>query len=112
MIQEIRLQDIPGVNIGHAEDLEAKTGVTVLVFPQGASAGVEISGGGPASRETPVISPLTNDVPVNAIVLSGGSACCLRWSDGLLGTAGHGLQHRICLGAHCVPKLHLRLGLR
>ena len=42
MIQEIRLQDIPGVNIGHAEDLEAKTGVTVLVFPQGASAGVEM----------------------------------------------------------------------
>ena len=84
MIQEIRLQDIPGVNIGHAEDLEAKTGVTVLVFPQGASAGVEISGGGPASRETPVISPLTNDVPVNAIVLSGGSAFGLAASDGVM----------------------------
>ncbi|MBO7162863.1 MAG: P1 family peptidase, partial [Spirochaetaceae bacterium] len=58
MIKEIQLQDIQGVHIGHAEDREAKTGVTVLVFPQGASAGVDISGGGPASRETPVISPL------------------------------------------------------
>ncbi len=84
MIREIQLQDIPGVNIGHAEDLEAKTGVTVLAFPQGARAGVDISGGGPASRETPVISPLTNDVPVNAIVLSGGSAYGLAASDGVM----------------------------
>ena len=84
MIKEIQLQDIPGVNIGHAEDLEAKTGVTVVVFPQGARAGVDISGGGPASRETPVISPLTNDVPVNAIVLSGGSAFGLAASDGVM----------------------------
>lgn len=84
MIKEIQLQDIQGVNIGHAEDLEAKTGVTVLAFPQGARAGVEISGGGPASRETPVISPLTNDVPVNAIVLSGGSAFGLAASDGVM----------------------------
>ena len=84
MIREIQLQDIPGVNIGHAEDLEAKTGVTVLAFPQGARAGVNISGGGPASRETPVISPLTNDVPVNAIVLSGGSAYGLAASDGVM----------------------------
>ena len=84
MIKEIQLQDIQGVNIGHAEDREAKTGVTVLIFPQGALAGVDISGGGPASRETPVISPLTNDVPVNAIILSGGSAFGLAASDGVM----------------------------
>ncbi len=83
-LKEISLQDIVGLRIGHAQDEVAKTGVTVLAFPQGAGAGVDISGGGPASRETPVLSPLTADVPVHAIVLSGGSAFGLAASDGVM----------------------------
>lgn len=46
------------------------TGVTVLLFDHGAKAGIDISGGGPASRETPLTSPITADNPLNAIVLS------------------------------------------
>ena len=84
MMREISLQDIEGLRIGHAQDHQAKTGVTVLAFPQGARAGVDISGGGPASRETPVLSPLTADVPVHAIVLSGGSAYGLAAADGVM----------------------------
>ena len=83
-LKEISLQDIAGLRIGHAQDHQAKTGVTVLSFPQGARAGVDISGGGPASRETPVLSPLTADVPVHAIVLSGGSAFGLAAADGVM----------------------------
>lgn len=83
-LKEIRLQDIAGLRIGHAQDEVAKTGVTVLAFPQGARAGVDISGGGPASRETPVLSPVTADVPVHAIVLSGGSAYGLAAADGVM----------------------------
>lgn len=83
-VKEIAIQDITGLHIGYAQNEEAKTGVTVLAFPKGARAGVDISGGGPASRETPVISPLTADVPVNAIVLSGGSAFGLAASDGVM----------------------------
>lgn len=83
-IKEIAIQDISGLRIGYAQNDQAKTGVTVLVFPKGARVGVDISGGGPASRETPVISPLTADVPVNAIVLSGGSAFGLAASDGVM----------------------------
>lgn len=83
-LKEISLQDIAGLRIGHAQDKVAKTGVTVLAFPQGARAGVDISGGGPASRETPVLSPLTADVPVHAIVLSGGSAFGLAAADGVM----------------------------
>lgn len=60
------------------------TGVTVLLFDQGAKVGVDISGGGPASRETPLASPLTADNPINAIVLSGGSAYGLAASDGVM----------------------------
>lgn len=83
-VKEISLQDIEGLRIGHAQDHQAKTGVTVLAFPQGAMVGVDISGGGPASRETPVLSPVTAEVPVHAIVLSGGSAYGLAASDGVM----------------------------
>ena len=63
---------------------EAGTGVTVIYFPDGATAGCDISGGGPASRETPLTMPMTADNPINAIVLSGGSAYGLAASDGVM----------------------------
>lgn len=83
-VREIPITDVPGLRIGHAENEEAKTGVTVLIFDQGAAAGVDISGGGPASRETPLASPVTADNPLNAIVLSGGSAFGLAAGDGVM----------------------------
>ena len=83
-LKEISLRDFDDVWFGNAQDDKAKTGVTVALFPKGARVGVEISGGGPASRETPVISPTTAPTPVNAIVLSGGSAYGLAASDGVM----------------------------
>lgn len=82
--KEISLTDLNDVWIGNSQDDKAKTGVTVAIFPKGAAVGVDISGGGPASRETPVISPTTNPTPVNAIVLAGGSAYGLAASDGVM----------------------------
>lgn len=73
-----------GFKIGHSQDNDAKTGVTVIYFPSGAKVGCDISGGGPASRETPLTLPETADNPVNAIVLSGGSAYGLAASDGVM----------------------------
>ena len=83
-IKEISLADISGLRIGNAQNEEAMTGVTVLLFDGGARVGVDISGGGPASRETPLASPLTADNPINAIVFSGGSAYGLAASDGVM----------------------------
>lgn len=83
-IKEISIKDIEGIAIGHAQDDEAKTGVTVIYFKNGAQVGCDISGGGPASRETPLTSPLTADNPINAVVLSGGSAFGLAASDGVM----------------------------
>lgn len=83
-MREIDLRELDGVFVGNAQDDRAKTGVTVMIFLRGVPAGVEISGGGPASRETPVISPTTNPTPVNAIVLAGGSAYGLAASDGVM----------------------------
>ena len=48
LLKEIPFNDIDGVRVGNAQNEKGKTGVTVLVFPKGAKAGVDISGGGPA----------------------------------------------------------------
>ena len=82
--REISIKELKNLRIGHAADEKAKTGVTVLYFPHGARVGCDISGGGPASRETPLTSPVTADNPVNAIVLSGGSAYGLAAADGVM----------------------------
>ena len=83
-MKPIRITDLHSFNIGHAQDNEAKTGVTVLYFKEGARVGVDISGGGPASRETPLASPVTADNPVNAVVLGGGSAFGLAACEGVM----------------------------
>ena len=83
-LKEISITEIEGLRIGNAQDLDAMTGVTVLRFDEGAKAGCDISGGGPASRETPLTSPVTADNPINAIVFSGGSAFGLAASDGVM----------------------------
>ena len=68
MFTEISVNDINDFRLGHASNKEAGTGVTVIYFPDGATAGCDISGGGPASRETPLTMPMTADNPINAIV--------------------------------------------
>lgn len=84
VIREIPITELEGLRIGNAQEEEARTGVTVLLFEKGAKVGVDISGGGPASRETPLASPITADNPVDAIVLSGGSAFGLAAGDGVM----------------------------
>lgn len=83
-MKEISIKEMKGLSVGHAQIEDAKTGVTAIYFPDGATAGCDISGGGPASRETPLTSPLTADNPVNAVVLSGGSAYGLAAGDGVM----------------------------
>ena len=58
LLKEISITDLSNLRIGHASDYNAQTGVTVLYFPLGAKVGCDISGGGPASRETPLPSML------------------------------------------------------
>lgn len=84
LLNEIKLQDVEGLHIGNAMNEEAKTGVTVLIFDNGARVGIDISGGGPASRETHLADPTTADNPVNAIMLAGGSAYGLAAADGIM----------------------------
>ena len=47
-------------------------------------AGLDIRGGGPASRETPLLNPLMSAQTVHAIVLAGGSAFGLDAAGGVI----------------------------
>lgn len=73
-IKEVSVAELSGVKIGHAQDYDAMTGVTAFVFEGRAVAGIDISGGGPASRETPLLNPKMACQDINAVILSGGSA--------------------------------------
>lgn len=84
LVKEIEITEIKNLKIGNAQNEEAMTGVTVLLFDHGARIGVDVSGGGPASRETLLASPLTADNPIHAVVLSGGSAFGLAAADGVM----------------------------
>lgn len=84
LVNEIPVTTMDGLRIGNAQNIEAGTGVTVLIFDHDAKVGVDVSGGGPASREIHLCSPVTADNPVNAIVLSGGSAYGLAAAGGVM----------------------------
>ena len=77
------ITSIEGFRFGHATNLEAGTGCTVVVAPQGAAAGVDVRGGAPASRETDLLRPENTVEAVHAVCLSGGSAYGLEAASGV-----------------------------
>lgn len=68
--------------IGHFED--DYTGVTVILAPNGATAGCDQRGGAPGTRETDLLRPEKMMQKINAVVLSGGSAYGLAASCGVM----------------------------
>lgn len=78
------ITDVPGVLVGHAQDLEALTGCTVVLTTGGAVGGVDVRGGGPGTRETDLLDPTTNVSIVHAIALCGGSAFGLAAATGVM----------------------------
>lgn len=89
-MKEIDLLEVGGFRAGHAQDREAGTGCTVLLFDGCAPAGVDIRGGGPASRETPLLDPRMDAKGIHALLLSGGSAFGLDAAGGVM----HYLEER------------------
>ena len=82
-MKEITFEAFPEIKIGHAVNEEAATGCTVLVCEDGMTAAVDVRGGGPASRETPLLKPLASAERIHSIVLSGGSAFGLEAGCGV-----------------------------
>lgn len=82
--KEISLYNIKNIQIGHADDEENATGCTVIIAPHGGVCGVDVRGGGPASRETELLNPLASNQGVHGILLSGGSAYGLDSAAGVM----------------------------
>ena len=78
------LTAVGGIKVGHFTLSERPTGCTAILTEAGATAGVDVRGGAPGTRETDLLQP-TNMVPqVHAIVLSGGSAFGLDAASGVM----------------------------
>ena len=75
---------IEGVRVGHWTDAEAGTGCTVVIPPPGTVGAVEVRGGGPATRETELLGPLSAVQDVTALLLTGGSAFGLDAASGVV----------------------------
>ncbi|MDI6894650.1 MAG: P1 family peptidase [Bacillota bacterium] len=76
--------DVPGLMVGHAHDLVALTGCTVVLYPPGAVAGVDVRGSAPGTRETDLLSPINLVDRVHAVLLGGGSAFGLDAAAGVM----------------------------
>jgi L-aminopeptidase/D-esterase-like protein len=87
------ITDVPGLTVGEATDLRARTGVTVILPDARAVCAVDARGGAPGTRETDALSPENLVDAVDAVVLSGGSVYGLAAADGVaawLGARGRG----------------------
>ena len=80
----ISVTDIGDFKLGNAEDSEKGTGCTVIICEKGAVGGVDVRGGGPATRETDLLRSENTVNAVNAVVLSGGSAFGLEAASGVM----------------------------
>lgn len=91
------LTDVAGIKVGHHTAIGDGylTGTTVVLAPPGGmTAGVDVRGGGPGTRETDLLAPTAAVEKVHAIVLTGGSAYGLASASGVadaLGERGIGI---------------------
>ncbi len=83
-MKKIAITDLEDFKIGQTEDEKAATGVTVIISETGMAAGVDIRGGGPASRECELLRPFSAAEVIHALVLGGGSTFGLDASGGVL----------------------------
>lgn len=84
MFGRVDITDIKGFKLGNAENADAATGCTVIVAEKGATAGVDVRGGGPATRETDLLRSENTIDKIHAVVISGGSAYGLEAGSGVM----------------------------
>lgn len=83
-MKEIKISEIKGIKIGHAQNFKGATGCTAIICEAGAVAGVDVRGSGPASRETELLKPVNMVQQIHCVMLSGGSAYGLAAGDGAM----------------------------
>ncbi len=75
---------VRGIQVGHATNLRARTGCTVVLSMAGAAAGVDVRGFAPGTRETDAIRPGRLVGQAHGILLTGGSAFGLDAASGVM----------------------------
>ncbi|HHV47230.1 MAG TPA: P1 family peptidase [Tissierellia bacterium] len=83
-MKEIAFTDIDGIKVGNASNIKAGTGCTVVICEEGATAGVDVRGGSPGTRETDLLNPQNLVDKAHAVVLAGGSAFGLDAASGVM----------------------------
>ncbi len=74
----------PGFKVGHWTDPIAQTGCTVILCEIGATAGVHMGGGAPATIQTDIIGPTSATAILHGVLLTGGSAFGLAAYAGVM----------------------------
>lgn len=83
-MKEISLKEFNGIRIGNAQDKDGGTGCTVIICDKGASAGVDVRGGSPGTRETDLLDPVNLVDKIHGVLLGGGSAFGLDAGAGVM----------------------------
>ena len=84
-MREISITELQNLKIGQAENAQAGTGCTVFLLGEnGAPVGLDVRGGGPASRESELLKPTAAAQVIHAILLGGGSAFGLDAAGGVM----------------------------
>ncbi|MCH8029178.1 MAG: P1 family peptidase [Candidatus Dadabacteria bacterium] len=78
------ITDVPGIRVGHTENLEAVTGCTVILFDRAAHGAVDLRGGGTSTRQLDPLFGYHAFGKINGIFLTGGSAYGLNASEGVM----------------------------
>tara|TARA_B100000029_G_scaffold3656_1_gene4338 strand:- start:1933 stop:2907 length:975 start_codon:yes stop_codon:yes gene_type:complete len=94
--------DVEGFRLGHSSDLNAYTGVSVILCPQGTVGSCELRGTATATRGIDALRAEHLVGHIDALVFTGGSAYGLASSDGVmryLEEQGIGFK----AGSHTVP---------
>lgn len=76
------IAQVQGLLVGHYTLSTRPTGCTVVLCPQGATAGVDVRGAAPGTRETDLLHPSHLVQQVHGITLAGGSAWGLDAASG------------------------------
>jgi len=92
---------IAGFSIGHGSDFEGKTGVSVVLCPEGATAAAEVRGTATGTRQFDSLTRVHHVATrAHAVVLAGGSGYGLSAADPVvdwLAARGHGFDTGIAV---------------
>ena len=84
MSQSQGLTAVAGLKVGHHTLSERPTGCTVVLAEKGATAGVDVRGSAPGTRDTDLLAPTATVDKVHGILLGGGSAFGLEAAGGVM----------------------------